>query len=98
MAPRSPFAVCAENPDHGPAVGGNIASRNDLCRDCWRKAEAPNLVEVEVTGEYPIASVDGRDAVKGERALLHPGDTNIDLLVYAGAVRRVEAKAPAKKG
>lgn len=79
------------------AIGGNLASSNAHCREHWRELTLPECVEVEVIGEHLIASVDGRDVPKGERAWLHPGDTDIAALVYAGAVKLVNPAKAAKE-
>lgn len=78
---------CAKPRCSEVAIGGNIASSNEHCRTHWREVTLPECVEVEVTGPLLIASVDGQDIAKGGTAYLHPGDTDIAALVYAGAVK-----------
>lgn len=90
------FKLCANDPNHGQAIGGNIASSNDHCRACWLKLVEPDLVTVEVVADCLVASVDGRDVGKGGTARLHPGDTNIPLLIAAGVVKVVQPAKPAK--
>jgi hypothetical protein len=95
MPPKPAVQFCVRDGCYEVAIGGHQSTPNNLCRPHWQEAVKPDVVECEVVGDATIVSYDDIDVTKGGTVELHPGETHIAQLVYAGFVK-VKAPAAAK--